>query len=84
MTRPSPSPPCASPVQPTDPIPLSEDNQSFIPYTDLTTTQIHSQSGDFHQSRGVASVDSDTYKEQDMRNIAIDQDEYANSKGEPP
>uniref|UniRef100_A0A093VQ17 Myb-related protein Hv1 n=1 Tax=Talaromyces marneffei PM1 TaxID=1077442 RepID=A0A093VQ17_TALMA len=81
VTRPSPSPPCASPVQPTVPvptvpIPLGEEYRSFIPYIDLTTSQIHSQSGDFHQPTGVASVDSDANKEHDMCNIAIDQDDY--------
>lgn len=80
VIQPSPSAPCASPLLPTVPIPLGEENRPFIPYIDLSTTQIHSQSGDSHQHTGIASVDPDTNKEHDMCNIAIDQDEYQNSK----
>lgn len=81
VIRPSPSPPCASPVQPTVPIPPGKENGSFIPYAYPITTQIHSQSG-VHQPAGVASVDSDTNKEHGMCKIGIDQDEYKNSKGD--
>jgi hypothetical protein len=82
VARPSPSPPCASSVQPPVPIPLGKENLSFIPHIDLATTRFHSQSGDFHQHTGSASVDFDTGKEHDMCNFAIDQDESQNSKSE--
>jgi hypothetical protein len=82
VTRPSPSPPCASSIQPTVPILLGEETPSLIPHNDLTTTQSHSQSDDSHQPTGVASADSDINKEHVMCNIAIDQDGYKNGKGD--